>query len=208
MEENLISKKDLLIETGISYGQLYRWKRKNIIPEEWFIKKSTFTGQETFFPKDKILERISIILSMKEGVSLDDIANMFVEKRSNKEFEIDYILEKKAISSHTKEIFNNVYNSQTKIGKKELLILNIIEKNILTSTITMEELKNMLELVEKNFTEIFNNSGKIYLFRKLGIPFVIACDSDKNILVDSSVMKILEIDVVKEISDINLKLMC
>ena len=43
----LISKKDLLARTGISYGQLYRWKRQNLIPEEWFIKKSTFTGQET-----------------------------------------------------------------------------------------------------------------------------------------------------------------
>ena len=89
MEEKLISKKDLLIETGISYGQLYRWKRKNIIPEEWFIKKSTFTGQETFFPKDKIIERINLILSMKEGVSLDDIANMFTEKKDNKQFNID-----------------------------------------------------------------------------------------------------------------------
>lgn len=48
MEEELISKKDLLDETGISYGQLYRWKRKQLIPEEWFIRKSTFTGQETF----------------------------------------------------------------------------------------------------------------------------------------------------------------
>ena len=31
MEEKLISKKDLLELTGISYGQLYRWKRKKII---------------------------------------------------------------------------------------------------------------------------------------------------------------------------------
>lgn len=50
MDEDLISKKDLLEQTGISYGQLYRWKRKNLIPEDWFIRKSTFTGQETFSP--------------------------------------------------------------------------------------------------------------------------------------------------------------
>lgn len=30
MEENLISKKELLKLTDISYGQLYRWKRKKI----------------------------------------------------------------------------------------------------------------------------------------------------------------------------------
>ena len=77
MEEELISKKDLLELANISYGQLYRWKRKGLIPEEWFIRKSTFTGQETFFPKNKILPRISKILNMKEDASLDDLADVF-----------------------------------------------------------------------------------------------------------------------------------
>ena len=71
MEE--ISKKDLLAETGISYGQLYRWKREGLIPEEWFIKRSAFTGQETYFPKERVLERIGIILEMKDEQSLEEI---------------------------------------------------------------------------------------------------------------------------------------
>ena len=68
-----ISKKDLLAETGISYGQLYRWKREGLIPEEWFVKRSAFTGQETFFPKKKIMERVRMILDMKDEQSLDEI---------------------------------------------------------------------------------------------------------------------------------------
>ena len=48
MEQELISKKELLEKYAISYGALYRWKRKGLIPEDWFIKKSTVTGQETF----------------------------------------------------------------------------------------------------------------------------------------------------------------
>jgi DNA-binding transcriptional MerR regulator len=206
MEEKLISKKDLLIETGISYGQLYRWKRKNIIPEEWFIKKSTFTGQETFFPKDKIVERINLILSMKEGISLDDIANMFTEKKDNKQFTIDYLIEKDAISNYSKEIFKAIYKDQEIIEKKELLILSIIEKNIVTSVITMNELKSIKELLDEKFIGIFNNNGKIYLYRNLGIPFVIGCEGDANIYLDKSVKKVLEVDVVKEISNISLKL--
>ena len=68
-----ISKKDLLTETGISYGQLYRWKREGLIPEEWFVKRSAFTGQETFFPREKILERVRMILDMKDEQSLEAI---------------------------------------------------------------------------------------------------------------------------------------
>ena len=68
-----ISKKDLLSETGISYGQLYRWKREGLIPEEWFVKRPSFTGQETFFPRERILERIGKILDKKDEQSLEDI---------------------------------------------------------------------------------------------------------------------------------------
>ncbi|MBR5310850.1 MAG: DUF4004 family protein [Oscillospiraceae bacterium] len=73
-DENLISKKLLLEKYSISYGALYRWKRKGLIPEDWFIKKSTSTGQETFFPKDLIFERVELILSNKEDILLDDLA--------------------------------------------------------------------------------------------------------------------------------------
>ena len=63
---NLISKKDLLAVTGISYGQLYRWKRQRLIPDEWFLKQSSYTGQETFFPREQMLSRIQSILELKD----------------------------------------------------------------------------------------------------------------------------------------------
>ena len=204
--EELISKKDLLSKTNISYGQLYRWKRKNIIPEEWFIKKSAFTGQETFFPRDKILERIELILSMKEETSLDDIANMFMKKDINKEFDIDFILSKEVICNYTKEIFQNLYKKEQSIGKKELLILSIIEKFLVKSIITFEELKLIVNIIEENFTSIYNESGKIYLFRKFGVPFVLGCLDYKKVKFEKDVVKIIEVDLTKEINDISIKL--
>jgi len=72
--EELISKKELLEKYGISYGALYRWKRMGLIPEEWFEKKSAVTGQETFFPRAAITERIETILALKDEMSLEKIA--------------------------------------------------------------------------------------------------------------------------------------
>ena len=74
MEQELISKKELLERYGISYGALYRWKRKGLIPEDWFIKKATVTGQETFFPEALICQRVEMIQSQKDDFSLDDLA--------------------------------------------------------------------------------------------------------------------------------------
>ena len=91
MEEgNLISKRELLSHYGISYGALYRWKRKGLIPDDWFIRKSTPTGQETFFPEALICERVERILETKNEVLLDDLAGeLSGEERRNAFLVID-----------------------------------------------------------------------------------------------------------------------
>lgn len=81
-----ISKKDLLQKTGISYGQLYRWKREGLIPEEWFVKKSSYTGQETYFPEEAILKRIATIQQLKDHYSLDEMAKLLAPEVSNRLF--------------------------------------------------------------------------------------------------------------------------
>ena len=85
-DEKLISKKELLSRYGISYGALYRWKRKGLIPDEWFIKKSTVTGQETFFPEALICERVELIQSQKEEVLLDELAKKISGEESQNEW--------------------------------------------------------------------------------------------------------------------------
>lgn len=62
---------------------MYRWKRKQLIPEEWFIRKSTFTGQETFFPRARILGQVQHILQKKDDLSLDELADQLSEPASS-----------------------------------------------------------------------------------------------------------------------------
>lgn len=73
-DPSLISKQDVLKMYNISYGTLYRWKRMGLLPGEWFIKKTVFTGQETFLPRELVIERINLILKgQSKGKSLDEI---------------------------------------------------------------------------------------------------------------------------------------
>ena len=84
MEEDLISKKELLERYSISYGALYRWKRKGLIPDEWFIKKSTVTGQETFFPRSLVCERVELIQRQRDELSLDELSSKFSNEERKK----------------------------------------------------------------------------------------------------------------------------
>ena len=70
--DDWISKRELLEATGISYGQLYRWKRENLLPDSWFAKRSAFTGQETYLPR-RALERIRFIQENKDRYSLTQL---------------------------------------------------------------------------------------------------------------------------------------
>ena len=86
---NLISKKDLLAVTGISYGQLYRWKRQRLIPDEWFLKRSSYTGQETFFPREQMLSRIQSILVLKDQYSMEELAKILSPETSDTSVSIE-----------------------------------------------------------------------------------------------------------------------
>ena len=204
--EELISKKELLDLTHISYGQLYRWKRMNIIPEGWFIKKSSPTGQETFFRRDKILERIQLILSMKDGTSLEEIAALFNKEQGETVFDIEFIMAKEVISPATKEIFNSLYGDIKEVEKKELIILAVIEKYLLKSMNTLDEIKMLGTMMSESFDKLYKEESKLLLFRKFGISFIIGCHNQDEVIVDSSAVKIIEMDLLKEVSEMSVKL--
>jgi len=115
-----ISKKELLAETGISYGQLYRWKREGLIPEEWFVKRSSFTGQETFFPRDRIIERVAAILGMKDEQSLEEIRRKI---NGESDDELDALIREATLSFQGDAVPNSVVLFETNDGKHYLVLV-------------------------------------------------------------------------------------
>ncbi len=167
MMEELISKKDLLELTDISYGQLYRWKRKNLIPEEWFIRKSTFTGQETFFPKDKILERIKKIQTMKENLSLDELADVFSPNLSKLSINEVEIINRGIASQPVLNIFMEMNQGVKKFSFEQMLFIYILEKLLRSGDINLDEGKMVLQVMSDHYRSM--KAGELIFIRKLGI---------------------------------------
>jgi len=169
MSEELISKKDLLDAAGISYGQLYRWKRKDLIPEEWFIRKSTFTGQETFFPKEKILERINKIQTMKENLSLDELADMFSPTISDLQVEKDDVLKRNIVSNAVMDIYLENEQGSDKFNFSRILEVYVLEKLLQSGEINLDEGKMLLQVLQENAKLIKQKDCDVVITRKLGI---------------------------------------
>lgn len=202
MHEELISKKDLLIQTGISYGQLYRWKRKNIIPEEWFIKKSVSTGQETFFPKGKILERINKIIELKDEISLDELAYKFSNpKIDNLSISRNYLIKENIVSLSILEKFDELMGEYETYDGNILFSLLLYEELINSSILNIHEV-NEIVLESKDVYEKIESKNILLIKRKLGVCFYHVINGKNELFKDSEAKIIYEVDLYNIITKI------
>lgn len=197
--QTLISKKELLNLTNISYGQLYRWKRMNLIPEEWFIKKSTTTGQETFFEKDKILERIDYILTKKDELSLEEMSAIFQAKEEMTQYSMDP-MGNKVISSDTIQLFYSLFAKETRITEQELFILAVMEEYVRTSVVTMAELKTVIELIEQRFESLWKEKARVQVYRKFGVSFALTVGEGGKLIVEKGATKVMDVSITNEVN--------
>ena len=183
MEENLITKKELLEITGISYGALYRWKRMKLLPDEWFIHRSTFTGHETFFPRDKVLERVAEIQRLKESMSLDEIARLF---QPGPPGEVSLTAQDAAAAGIAVPPVINQYlglsGGDGSFAYESLLGLYTFSLLLMEGSVSREEAYAAAQAVSAVDPEI--SEPVVYILRKYGVPFCITAGEMQKIQFD------------------------
>ncbi|RXJ04316.1 DUF4004 family protein [Anaerobacillus alkaliphilus] len=207
MEEQLISKKDLLNETGISYGQLYRWKRKNLVPEDWFIRKSTFTGQETFFPRDKILERIDKIINLKDGLSLDELADMFSGSPTDLRLSKEELVKRNIVSSTSLDIFSEQFGLINDFSFDFILYVYVLDELLLSGEISLQESKQVLQTLKDHYPKTKERSCELVLIRKMGIAIVLLVPTSEQLFIEGTAKIAVRLPLSKVIERLKKKVL-
>ena len=208
MSEELLSKKELLEVTGISYGQLYRWKRKDLIPEEWFIRKSTFTGQETFFPKERILERIDKIQKMKENLSLDELAEMFSPSVGELSLNKKELVNRGLASETTINLFlEHSKESLEQFHFEGILAVYIVEKLLQSGDISLDEAKMVIQISNDYFAKEKQSYGELLIARKLGVSTCLIVPSTTDLIIEQGTKLIVKLAFEKVIEELRTKLL-
>lgn len=165
-----ISKKDLLREAGISYGQLYRWKRMGLIPEEWFVRRSTFTGTETFFPRERVLARIAKITSMKGGdLSLEQIADVVAPPLTSVAFEPAEVLDRRIASISTIGLYATVRPTERTYALGDILTLHVLEGLLREGVVTADEGRALVGTMASGLAGESEGEFEALLVRKAGL---------------------------------------
>jgi DNA-binding transcriptional MerR regulator len=206
MKDDLISKKELLDLTGISYGQLYRWKRKNLIPEEWFIRKSSFTGQETFFPKQQILQRIDKIIHMKDGLSLDELADVFSPTLGEVEMTDQQLLDRNIVSLASLDLLNEAGRQQSLYGLEQIMMLYVLEKLLLGGDITQQEGLLLIDVMSEHYYRFRDRASELLLIRKMGVPTFVLASAGAELYFDQGVKVVLRMPLQAFMEELKLKL--
>lgn len=207
MEQELISKKELLELTGISYGQLYRWKRKKLIPEEWFIRKSTFTGQETFFPKEKILSRIEKIKNLKDDLSLDELASMFSPNPADITLSKEELIKRNIVSLMTFRFYKEQKGEHETFSFAQLFQLYVLEKLLQSGDISLEEGKMILNTLDTHFPKLQGRSSELILMRKMGISTCLLTANGNDVYFEESVKIVTRLHLPSCMEELKMKVL-
>ena len=186
MDSDTISKKELLQVAGISYGQLYRWKRKGLIPEDWFQRKSTFTGQETFFPREKVLARVDKIKSMKdEDASLDEIADAVSPKLGERSMTIAEIRERGVVSAEAADLFaEKVCDCDEPLVFGEVVSLSALDSLLKTGEVSLDEGRVVLDALRDNYPEFEDRAADLIFVRRMGLSTAMLVTSGAEVRFD------------------------
>jgi hypothetical protein len=201
-ENEPISKKELLECTGISYGQLYRWKRKGLIPEEWFVKKAAFTGQETFFPRAEILERVARIQGMKEDVNLDQLASLLSPRPSLLACSGAELVARNIVSRAAMDLLDETLSPGDPPGFEPVLFAWMIDRLLNAGDISLAEGALMLRtLAAARGPEA---QGQVLFLRKRGVGFCLLVQGAAAL--DPEARVVARMDLPAQVAELKLTL--
>ena len=185
-DEELISKKQLLRITHISYGTLYRWKRMNLIPESWFIHRATETGQATYFPRTKILTRIDRIKELKSELTVEQMQELFSANVKSFKIPLKDFKELNLVSKLSVTAFCSVYPGKNLLDFNDVFGMYVVDHLMKLSGIYLEDAKQVLRLLCKYLSIEASKDYQLLMLRKLGVPMTVLVRGDEDILLEDN----------------------
>lgn len=120
-----------------------------------------------------------MIVNMKEEVSLDDMAKMFSADIEEEHMEIGKLIKNKVIDEAAMGLYKTIRGIGQIKEMKQIVSSKILSDEVVSGKITLEEGKILLNFIESHFSRLIGESARIYLFRNMGLPFVMESEDKR-----------------------------
>ena len=158
----------------------------NLIPECWFIHKATATGQETFFPKDKIFARIQRIKELKRELTVDQMRELFSANVKSFKIPFNDFVGLELVSKLAVTAFASVFPEKKMLDFDDVFGMYVVDHLMKLSGIYLEDAKQVLRLLCKYLSVEASKEYQLLLLRKLGVPMTVLVKGEEDILLEDN----------------------
>ncbi|MDF2837526.1 MAG: hypothetical protein K0Q63_3166, partial [Paenibacillus sp.] len=177
-----------------------------LIPEEWFIRKSAFTGQETFFPKDLILARIDKVLHLKDDLSLDELAGQLTSGPINATLSRNEMIERNIVSSIVAQRYMSGDAPATSYAFDRMLILYTIDMLLRSGEMGLDEGDSLLAVLEVHYPRFKGDACDLVFIRKMGVASFALVSSGALLYFDDGVKVLRRLNMHETMEQLKSKL--
>ena len=146
------------------------------------------------FPKEKILERIDKIQTMKEDLSLDELANMFSPSVREILLTKEEILRKGIASEPVLQFFIEQTNKTAEFQFVDILYVYMLEELLQSGEISLEEGKMVLQVLRENYEAMKHKTCDLIIVRKLGISTCLLVSNVDDLIFEKGTKIVLRSD--------------
>ena len=168
------------------------------------MKRSSPTGQETYFPQEKILKRIHAIQQLKDSYSLEELARILTPEISNRLFceedlehfdELDIEVAADFMDAMSKDSFVFL----------EVLVMIALSQAMVDTAITEEERTHAVSFLSKQMSEMHSADYVLELLQAQGHLYVLLKKEDSEVYLDDALVAIRSIHLNELNNAIKLK---
>lgn len=110
---------------------------------------------------------------MKEGLSLDDLAQQLSTKALELNMDKALIVSQNIVTQNIITLYEGIYGEKKNFSFEELLHMRMVEKYLLLGEISFEEAKDLIITLQENYKSFKDTDYEILLIRKFGVALTL-----------------------------------
>lgn len=163
-------------------------------------------GTGDLFPKQKILQRIDRIINMKDGLSLDELADVFSPSSGEVSITPGELIQRNIVTNMTLDLFEQELGKQDVLTFADILSVYVLEKLLKSGEITRDEGKMLLSLMRDHYAKVASRPCELALVRKMGVPLLLLIETTEHVYVDRDARWVFRLPLRGCIEELKLKI--
>jgi hypothetical protein len=141
---------------------------------------------------------------MKDGLSLDDIAQMFSPDLADVLLEKEEIIKGNIVSKVAVDAYIKHHGEDEVYSFEKILYMYVVDRFLANGSVTIDECSTIFSCLEANFKKFFGKQCEIAFIRKMGISFSIITIVPNEFYTDESSKLIGRVNISKCIEELKL----